>query len=243
MPMTNVTATSVAAGDRRAAVAAGGAPRPIWHPWAGRGWPCTASEESQLLADLRAVAGADASSSSDSPTRRSSTALVTALRCGVGADELLARAPGLLPVALLAAHRDLDHRRRVAVAAWEALVGDASADALARHADAAAPLLAVLVGRLRRVAAQGGDLHRAATEAAADVARTAGHVALIEAVLERRLPGSAEASALGARLLDADGTGAWAAATYLPTRVGTLVPLRVAALRLGASGERVPRPR
>jgi len=53
-------------------------------------------------------------------------------------------------------------------------------------------------------------------------------------MLERRLADATDqpdaARELGTLLYDVYGNGAWSLPTYLPPRVGTLVPLRIAAL-------------
>lgn len=224
---TGATASATSAGPKR--------PKPLvelWHPWVSRCWPSTATEETAFVADLLTQLGpvADGAVTRDFD-RRDVTALVTALRCGLTLDELLARAHGLRPARLLAAHTHLEVARAAGEEAWRAIVDMATSAALAHYGPVAATLLPVIVSHLDAIGQRTpSDLARSVLMADAEISRTTQSVLLLEERLDTCVAPSERGRAIGGLLYDAYGDGAWALGTFLPRRVGTLVPLRVASL-------------
>jgi hypothetical protein len=202
------------------------APTEIWHPWASRLWPATTADEDRFVHRLEALGG-----DADRFERRDVTALVTALRGGLTADELFEQARGLRPGRLLAAHRSLEHRRSDAATAWSAIVSDPSVPSFEAHRDVAATLLPVVVGHLASVALRHPRaLPRAVAESASQVDRAVHSVSQLEQRLDRCLPPCERGAEIGSMLFDHRGEGAFGLGVFLPWRVGQLVPLRVAAL-------------
>ena len=202
-------------------------PLEIWHPWASRMWPSTTTEESMFVEHLRRMCDGVPGHFE----RRDVTALVTALRCGLTADELFERARGLRPERLLAAHIGLEARRADAEDAWNEIVADPTSSTLGRCAASAETIVPVVVGHLTGVARRHpGALDRAVAEADAQIVRTSTSVALLEEQLDLCIAPSDRAVEVGSFLFDRRGEGAWSLGTFLPLRVGQLVPLRVAAL-------------
>lgn len=204
-------------------------PAAIWQLWPGPGAPATTAEEHTFVARLATLAPATGGRPAPRE-RRVVTAVLNALRCGITVDDLLDRAPGLRPCDLLDAYRDLDRRRRIAVRAWHAMERRRTIDSLTEHGPVAAQLLPVLVARLVTAAEIGGERGVAYAIAAAsvDLAATAETELRLETAMARR--SGAERAAVGRQLYDLYEPGLWSTASYLPTRVGSLVPVRVAAL-------------
>ena len=95
----------------------------LWSPWSGHRHPSTAAGELAFMTRLRelAVTGPRREPGANSHSRRDVTALVTSLRGGMSADEMLEMAPGLRPASLVAAYGDLEARRLTSAQAWRAL--------------------------------------------------------------------------------------------------------------------------
>lgn len=199
----------------------------LWHLWPGRNYPALAAEEALLVRDLRARGGDQSRFD-----RADVTAMMNALRCGLEADDLLRRAPGVRPGRLVAAYDHLDAARRRAVAAWEVIATEQSLNAIVDWAAAAAPLLEAPVrSMLQTSGIKGEDVVPArAARAVAKVAAVTAQALELEAVLEACEPGEPEAVELGRKLYDPYRPGLWADPYFLPPRVGTLTPHRVADL-------------
>jgi hypothetical protein len=199
----------------------------VANPWRGRQTPCTAEEEQLLVHDLEVLCG---EGSVDEFERRDVTVLITALRGGLTLDQLLTQAPGARPHRLLAAHRELDGRRLLSEHAWRTIAIDPIPETFATFAPCAAELLPAVISHLSGYQHDAVRLAEAIGDAAEQVNRTTRRVL----VLERRLVESARdperARELGTLLYDVYGNGAWSLPTFLPPRVGTLVPLRLGAL-------------
>jgi hypothetical protein len=199
----------------------------ISQPWlGGRTWPCSSDEEAMFVSVLNQLATA--------PTvdfdRRDVTSLVTALRSGLTAEALLGMARGLKPARLLAAYRELDRRRSISAGAWCSLSQEGTAVALERFAPVAALLLRGTVGQVVRDAHRTGDASQVIADAATRVDRATNDVLALETQLTLGTTTVGRAQEIGTMLNDGRETGAWNWATFLPSRVGSLVPLRVAAL-------------
>lgn len=211
-------------------------PAEITSPWTGRQSPCTAAEELALVAELELLADRDA----DVFERRDVTVLITALRGGLTADELFGQAPGASPARLLAAHRELENRRALAEAAWRTVALDPSPETFELFGACAGQLLPAVVSHLATYRHDAHRLTAAIEDAAESVIRTSRRVLVLEQRLAQSTGDPARARELGTLLYDVYGQGAWSLPTFLPPRVGALVPLRLGAL-LGddiASGRR-----
>ena len=212
---------------------------PLWRVWPGRDWPASHDEEQALVADLQFEApGAESSSDGIEPRRGDITALLNALRCGLDAPDLLRRAPGLRPYRLIAAHAALDARRREAVAAWRVIASKPTPEHLASLGDTAAALVPVVIGRLRDVSdVDGNELRFLAAACAADIDRVGRLAASVERDMSDPTIPPRRRAGLAALLFGSGGSGLWHHECYLAKRVGTLVPVRVAAL-LGENATR-----
>jgi hypothetical protein len=204
-------------------------PRPVEvaNPWRGRQSPCTADEEHQLVDDLEVLSGDE---TVDEFERRDVTVLITALRGGLTADALLEQAPGARAHRLLAAHRELDGRRLLAEHAWRTIAVDPTPETFATFALCAAELLPAVISHLAAYQHDAVRLAHAIGDAAEQVNRTTRRVLMLERRLAESVRDPERARELGTLLYDVYGQGAWSLPTYLPPRVGTLVPLRLGAL-------------
>jgi hypothetical protein len=202
----------------------------ISQPWRSRMWPCSAEEERMFVEEL------DDSTevSTDEFDRRDVTSLVTALRSGLTAARLLDSARGLKAARLVAAYVELDRRRCVSVEAWRSIAVERTAEVLERKGPTAALLLRGLVGQVVRDVQRTGDVTRIVNEAAVRVDRSTKDVLALEHQLALDATPVARIQQIAEMLNDGGETGAWNLATFLPSRVGSMVPLRVAAL-LGES--------
>ena len=205
----------------------------LWSPWGSTGRPATAAEQARFIAHLRNVVedqGADAVSYE----RQHVTSLVTALRNGLTAAQMLQMTPGLRPAALLAAHDDLEARRRTSAAAWQTIVECPDQATVAEFGPVAAVLLPVIVVHLgalplrRRTDAP--QLRATILGIDNEVRRTVETTMLLEERLDAGGLAEAQEAQVGEMLYDAFGEGAWSLSTFLAPRVGTLVPARVASL-------------
>ncbi len=201
----------------------------ISQPWGGRMWPCSEVEEVTFIADLRRRSLSDG----DDFDRRDVTALVTALRSGLSADDLLDSARGLKPARLIAAHHALDSRRLTAVEAWRAIVELGTIDAFEEHAPAAAAIMPAVVTQIMRDSKR-AEWPDVITTVASQVARATTEVLALEQHLAsgaaRGTLSPARSREAGALLYNGHETGAWNRETFVPTRVTSLVPLRIAGL-------------
>lgn len=208
-------------------------PAAIWQLWPGGNAPATAEDEGRFLARLEVLAALAPEPGTGLPAgslRRHVTAVLNALRCGITVDDLLQRAPGLRPTALLAAHRHLDERRTRAVRAWESIGRARTIDALTTHGPVAAQVVPVVVSRLVTAAETAGarGLARAVEAAMLDMAALDAVCAQLEQAMAAADP--VERAMLGRRLYDLAEPGLWSHDSFLPRRLGVLVPVRVAAL-------------
>jgi hypothetical protein len=196
-------------------------------PWRGRGWPSSAAEERQFVSDLVILAGGMA----ETPTRSDVTALMNALRSGIGLDALLDKAPGLHASRLLGAARDLESRRLDGVTAWNRVLMDRTACGLLTHGPEAGHLLPALMTQLELLALERPG---AVTEAIDRCERRAALALEMAQAFETRIatcvPGCGEAARMGARLYDPEQPSAWSDVFYVPQRLTDLVPERVTGL-------------
>lgn len=199
-----------------------------WSPWHGQHRPATATEERRLVARLADLAEESGTPTADW-TRRDVTAVVNALRCGLDADELLRRGPGLVPGRLVAAHLAVERRRRDAERAWRRLVADPTPATFDAGASAIATLLPVVVRRLRDQVRHGpSHLAAAVDHAALEVERVDRAARSVEDWMS--VVDGEDAVRLGGLLLDADEPGLWDHDHFLAPRVGALVSTRLASV-------------
>ena len=202
-----------------------------WRVWPGREWPASGDEERSLLADLELRRSRAEPLTPIEPRRGDMTALLNALRCGLDGPDLLGRAPGLRPERLIVAHAALDARRRQAVEAWRLDRLDAHLR-VARHlGDTAAALVPVVIGRLRDIRnVDTAELESFVTACAADIDRVGRLAASVERDMSDLGVSPRRRAALAGLLFGGAGAGLWHHECYLAQRVGSLVPVRVAAL-------------
>ena len=203
----------------------------LWRVWPGREWPASGDEERALLADLELQTPSAEPLAPIEARRGDMTALLNALRCGLDAPDLLGRAPGLRPDRLLAAHASLDARRRQAVTAWQLIASNPTSEVLATSGDTAAALVPVVIGRLRDLGdVDGAELESLVASCAADIDRVGRLAASVEHDMSDPGVPPRRRAALAALLFGGAGAGLWHHECYLAQRVGSLVPVRVAAL-------------
>ncbi len=202
-------------------------PVEVANPWRGRQSPCTAAEELLFVEELEVLSG---DHEVDEFERRDVTVLITALRCGLSPDQLLAQAPGVRPHRLLAAHRELEGRRLLAEHAWRTISVDPTPLTFETFAPCAAELLPAIMSQVAPCLNDQVRLHAAIEDATDQVSRTTRRVAMLEQRLGEAVSEPDRARELGTLLYDVYGQGAWSLPTFLPPRVGSLVPLRVGAL-------------
>jgi hypothetical protein len=199
--------------------------RQLQSPWTGPGVPATAEDERRFIDELRELAGGR----STDYRRLELTVMMTALRSGLTVEQLLDQAPGIDPRRLFAAFRSVEERRSLAEHAWDAIAGDPSPETFDLFRISAAPLLPVLISNLA-IARRDEERFECAVEAAVVAVAETGERVL---ALENRLADDRDVTRrleLSAVLYDVGGQCAWNLATYLPVRVGTLMPVRLDAL-------------
>jgi hypothetical protein len=196
-------------------------------PWVGRQSPCTPAEEIAFVEELEVLSG---DHDVDEFERRDVTVLITALRCGLTPEELLTQAPGVRPHRLLAAHRELEGRRLIAEHAWRTISVDPTPVTFETFAPCAAELLPAVISQVAPHMNDQARLSAAVEDAADQVTRTTRRVRMLEQRLGDSGIDPGNARELGTLLYDVHGQGAWSLPTFLPARVGALVPLRIGAL-------------
>lgn len=200
--------------------------RVAWLPWTDPNPIATTRHERTFAGELAQIAGAPA----DSHARSDTTAVLNALRGGLTVEQLLENAPGLRPTRLHRAYQDLEERRRVAVEAWQQIAAEPTVASLHEHGQHAAKLVPVLVHRLLETAdIDEGLLPRVAAHLVSGVDEVQRLVHNTELELDRRLD-PVDAMAISRTLYDPTSDCIFARVEHLPTRVGSLVPTRVAAL-------------
>ena len=203
----------------------------VCNPWAGRQSPCSHDEEADLVRELSIVVGADGLAVEGIEfERRDVTVLMTALRCGLTLPEIRVQAPGVRPARVLAAYLELERRRTEAEAAWRAVEADGTRRGFDLHGTLAAQLLPAIVTQLSMYVDDAERFDLELAKASDQIARTSRRVLLLEDRVAQGADEPDRIRELGTLLYDVYGHGAWSLETFLPPRVGALVPLRLAAL-------------
>jgi hypothetical protein len=212
---------------RTTSKSAASAPLEVAGPWTGRHFACSVAEEISFVEELEMMSGFE---DVEEFERRDVTVLLTALRCGLTPSELVSQAPGVRPARLLAAHRELETRRMLAEHAWRTIAVDKSLLAFQTFAPCAAELMPAVISHLSAFRHDATKYSAAIEDASEQVTRTTRRVQVLEQRVAESAGDLGRARELGTLLYDIYGQGAWSLPSFLPTRVGTLVPLRVASL-------------
>lgn len=215
----------------------------IWHLWPGRNYPATAVEEAQFVSEMRAKAETtrpktDGKKKRQAIDRGDVTSVVNALRCGLTFSELSTRAPGLKAHRLLDAYEEIERLREQSVTAWLRMVEESSLEGIVNWASAAAVLMGTPVRRVQPASANVDDktIAEQVRLCHEKVMGTNRRAERVEGILNEGRVSAREAVELGRLLYDPYDPSLWADPYFLPTRVGTLMPLRLADLL----GERHP---
>lgn len=200
----------------------------LWQLWPGRHWPLLPEEEATFRSDLATLS----KNKKLKHDRGDYTAILNAIRCGIDATTLTSMAPGLRPGRLLGAYDHLDSLRAASVAAWASIVADPTPTFLAAHMPLASLLLPVPLERIRSNALFSGGSTIPTDVAATDavVQQLDARALLIESALRSDPADPIVAVALGRDLYNPYDPTLWGDKHYLPARVGSLMPPRVAAL-------------
>lgn len=207
----------------------------VWHLWPGRNFPCTAREEATFLQDMRSAVGTVKGAAKTKKVafdRGDVTSVMNALRCGLTFAELQERAPGLKPARLLAAYLEVDRLRAQSVNAWLELVADGGLESIVNWASAAAVLMGTPVRRVQPISNNLSEelLRDRVKQVQERVLVTVRQGEKIEKVLDERRVNASDSVELGRLLYDPYDPSLWADPYFLPERVGTLMPLRLADL-------------
>jgi hypothetical protein len=202
----------------------------LWQVWPGRRWPVSGIEELEFVESLEVLSV----NSTTDWDRGDVTSLLNALRCGLSVADLLEVGPGLKPARLLGAYRHLEAMRADSFAAWGTLVDQPSSSRLTEFGPRAARLIATPVYRLTEASSSvsEGALHQAISKAGSAIRQISRRTYEIETrMVERGRMGDSEGAVkLGCLLYHPYQQGLWGHPYYLPSRVGTLTPSRVADL-------------
>ena len=216
--------------------------RRMWHVWPGQWWPMLPTQEAEFISELETLAGDRIATRVE---RDDVTALLNALRCGTSVEQLLVAAPGVHPGRLVASYRFLERHRAASEQAWLAIEADPTPATLHEMAALAGRLLPVPMHRIlsARDHALAERVTEAIAEATSQVHRQRVLAKGLEAVLEQHKETTEAGIEIGARLYNPMNPGVYGDAYFLPDRVASLSPVRVADL-LGEqrSEHSLPRP-
>jgi hypothetical protein len=200
-----------------------------WQLWPGRNWPATAAEEAVFEAELVERAGGR-KKRKIAVSRGEITAVCNALRCGLTAEELFKKAPGMKPASLLAAYDALEKMRAHSVGAWERIVEERTLEAIVDHGYAARVLVPWGVMSVSYEAAEVSDaeISQRIDQVVTEMQKAAEKALELEAMLEQCEAPSAVGVELGRVLYDPYYPGVWDKSEFVPNRVGVLTPRRLA---------------
>lgn len=209
----------------------------VWSPWGQRGLPGSAAFEAAFLDRLQTLVAEDPRDLGLVPEgyqRHHVTALITALRDSVTADQMLQRAPGLHGAVLLRAYNGVEQRRTEAALAWNMIVSTPSVATIAHAGWLATRLVPAAMSHVHAfVRRNPGDAHglaQAVGRINGEIQVTNALAADLEAALAAENIPRSTAQQIGDLLYDRYGEGIWSRSTFMSTRVGTLVPARLATL-------------
>jgi len=204
----------------------------LWQLWPGRHWPFSAKEEKALLAELKNAGGDPVDFD-----RGDVTAVLNMIRLGISFAEVREPAPGLQAQSLLSAYHYLDERRMQSVNSFEALLANPTEETLAlheRYSSRLVPIPTFWVSRTIREAEDPAPMQVARyvhqeVHALETAALTVEHLLEIDPPAEGD-PRREEYVSIGRTLYNPYDECLWDRPFYLPPRVGTLMPTRVADL-------------
>jgi hypothetical protein len=210
----------------------------LWQVWPGRNWPATARDEREFVTDLTQLAERDKAGRKRKTERGDITALMNALRCGLKAEELFERAPGLKPARILQAYKDVEVMLERSYSSWVTITKDPTLETIVKHRAGAQLIASVPVSHLLPGAeiTPDSDFADKVRSVEEKVRKVRARALKIESHLDRALQPSSEAIKLGEMLYNPYDPTLWGDQYFVPERVGELMPLRLAALL----GERNP---
>lgn len=204
----------------------------LWQVWPGRNWPATARDERAFIESLTDIVGKSKNTGKKRSDRGDVTAVMNALRCGLAAEELFERAPGLKPARILQAYREVESMLDRSYCSWEAIAAKPTLETIVKHRSAAQLIASVPVSHLLPGAEVTPDRDFAeklkVVTVKVDAARK--KAIFIESALDRAAAPSSEAIKLGAELYNPYDPTVWGGQYFIPVRVGELMPLRLASL-------------
>lgn len=200
-----------------------------WHVYPGRHWSLSETEEEVFVAELERLGGRSRGSQFN---RGDTTALLNALRCGIEPHVVLDACPGLKADRVAAGWRDLKVRLAKARGSWERILAEPSWHVLADHAFSASLILPIPVRRLTAAAntLRPQELEGLVAEIVAECAIINVGAAACEAELATLVQPSERGVKIGRVLYDPYQPSLWGHPYYVPTRPGTLMPVKVADL-------------
>lgn len=204
----------------------------LWHPWPGRCWPLLSDEERSLVQSLREL---------DAPPQPSAergdlTIILDTIRTGVDLSYVKDLLPGLELARLLVAYEKLDVLRLGALDAWDTFKNTPTHDSLQTLGPKFEPLFPLPLSRLLKALVRGGEsaMEDQLAFIISEMTKITHKAQEIEALLKLIEPPSDQGVELGRFLYDPYTPGLWGSPYYRPSRVGSLIPVRVRAL-LGES--------
>lgn len=203
----------------------------LWQLWPGRHWPFTPQEESALVDELRSYEGDPIAFD-----RGDITAVLNMIRLGINFAAVRIPAPGLQPQRLLSAYTYLESRRLESSNAFEALLANPVLESLNSNSPLARRLVPIPTFWIERAIKSESPTAPAqvADYVQQEVRAMAAAVALEEHKLGDNPPTEGdrcdEFVSIGRVLYNPYDECLWARPFYLPSRVGSLMPPRVADL-------------
>jgi hypothetical protein len=202
----------------------------LWQPWPRLRWPATAQEEAAFVEALRH----DATSAKvpRKAHRGDITLVMDALRCALSYEELRDFAVGAPPARLLRAYEIVARELTSATAAWLAIEADPTVHIIIEQAPSAARLLPTPVSYLLNAINDAADvetLHELVRRTSISLKRV--HVEAAE--LETQLASATTrrvAAEIGLQLYNPMEPSLWEHPFFMPTRVGSITPTRIADL-------------
>lgn len=205
--------------------------KPLWCPWSVRNWPSLADEESAFVDRLSKGRG-----KGRAVERDDYTLLMISLRSGLTFNELITLVPYVDTKTLHRAYMRLEGTRALTEEAWSAIAASPDEETFLRNETQASVLLPLVIHRIKGSIAACGyqTLPMVVEQAASKIALQESQSRQIEESLASVKSLPALAVEKGIMLYNPYTPGVWGDPYYLPTRVGTLSPVRIRAI-LGES--------